>query len=72
METTTREVANAIFAFFVTEYEYKTCMLCGEKHHVMTMRRVGDEWICDRCNATSGVLYRNFQSAASMFGGVRL
>lgn len=72
METTSRKIANAIFAFFVTEFEYKTCMLCGESHHVLTMRKVGDGWICNHCNRATGVLYDRYAAAASMLAAVRM
>jgi len=69
---TSRQIANAVFAFFVTEWEYKTCMLCGETHHVLTMRQVGDEWICNHCNRSSGSIYRKYAAAASMLAAVRM
>jgi ribosomal protein L37AE/L43A len=69
---TTRKVANAIFAFFVTEYEYKTCIVCGKEHHVLTMRKIGDSWVCSKCNETSGMLYARYACAARMLNQVRM
>lgn len=67
-----RKIQSAVFAFFVTEFEYKTCTICGETHHVLTMRQVGGKWICDHCNRTSGVLYDRYAAAASMLAAVRM
>lgn len=72
MEQIARKVQSAIFAFFVTEFEYKTCALCGESHHVLTMRQVRDQWICNHCNQNSGSLYQRYAAAASMLAAVRM
>lgn len=69
---TPKKVANAIFAFFVTQFEYKTCIVCGKEHHVLTMRNVGDNWICNKCNKTSGMLYERYACAAHMLNQVRM
>lgn len=67
-----KRIQNAVFAFFVTEFEYKTCTICGEAHHVLTMRRVGDDWICNHCNRSTGRLYENYAEAAAMLAAVRM